>query len=112
MELKTIAECDVALHCLDMLLGEHVREFDESLKIANEHNNKAAIALKQRNVVRSEMDAIEERKKWLGCNQLIESEAKRLVSSQTPSTGANAAEGVFEMFNVITNVAELQTLND
>lgn len=111
MELNTIAECDVALHCFDLLLGEHTREFDEALKIADEHNNKAAIALKQRNVVRNEMDAIEQRKKELcGTNQM-ESKSNNANSSLFQSVGA-VVEDCVQAIQNNTSAEVAKTLND
>lgn len=63
------------------------------------------------NELKQEKKAITERKKWEGCNQLIESEANKLVSSQTPSNAANAViEDYARPANMCVKVAK--TLND
>lgn len=68
MELKTIEACDVALHYLDTILGDHRREYSEATEKSHEYTLKANMAYNQLNITHDQIREIEQRKKEL-CQQ-------------------------------------------
>lgn len=116
--MKTIEQIDHELEILDAKQGIlrlyyedaanqrlHYEELCESLRGSINQNRNDFNELEQ------EKKAIIEREKWIGCNQLIESEANRLASSQILSTAANAViEDYARPESMCVKVAK--TLND